>query len=459
MILKKVQQVLIKKGNAWEDDTFNRRRTGEMLTSLITSLDQPFVIAVNGGWGSGKTTFLKRMNEHLRCQSPRVHSIYIDAWSNDSHDDPLLALVLATNETLTAAGYVKTGELGRRMVGYALDLAAPAAMIAANAFSPGSGSPAGAAAKVGAEVIRRAADKARARRGLEESLKEARDLLLKRDSDRPIKGQVAIIIDELDRCRPDYAIRMLERVKHLFSLPGYVFIIATDNINLRGAVKTVYGSQTDGEQYLRKFFDFEMHLRQPNSFQFTKALVRQFGSLQDDWFESLKWRKIQNRSFIFDDPRSTEDQWIEAISEYQGCAERFSLSLRDQAQAFSLLNAMMVSLAGRAGFLPPTAAFLSCLRFGHERAFDMIKRDGIIALRSVVANQQEYGSPSGYLTTLCKLLERPEDRWMEALATMQRDSTSANDANRISQRLGVIDQWHELRRTLNDVVFMVEETT
>ncbi|HEO8482622.1 MAG: hypothetical protein IE930_13005 [Stenotrophomonas sp.] len=456
--LLRAPQVDIKRGSPWENDTFERKRAGEMLCNLILSLDQPFVIAVNGGWGSGKTVFLRRLSEHLKTQTPRSHSVYLDAWSTDWHDDPLLALVLAVNETLAAAGYVKSGELGRKLVGNATQLAAPTAMVAAHLLAPGTGPIASAVAKAGAEAIKLASDKARAKRGLEDSLRGARDLLLQRHSGRPISGQVVVIIDELDRCRPDYAIKMLERIKHLFHIPGYVFVIATDNVNLRGAVKTVYGHETDGEQYLRKFFDFEMHLRRPNPIQFTKSLIEQFDILPSNWIEGPKWKSLELRNFHLSDPLNSEEQWLEAISEYCRCSELFSLSLRDQAQAFSLLNAMMLTHKDRQAFLPPVAAFLSCLRFGHERAFDLIKNGGINSLRKVAADHERYGTPSEYLSTLCSLLERPENRWAEALNALQVDRSTSNFAERISERLGPPNEWPQLQIMLNDIIFMVNDT-
>lgn len=50
-----------------------------------------------------------------------------------------------------------------------------------------------------------------------------------------------IFIDELDRCRPSYAVEMLETIKHIFDISGVVFVVATDTEQLQHAVKVVYG--------------------------------------------------------------------------------------------------------------------------------------------------------------------------------------------------------------------------
>ena len=61
-----------------------------------------------------------------------------------------------------------------------------------------------------------------------------------------------IIIDELDRCRPDYAVKTLEILKHFFDIPGLVFVLAIDEKQLQNSVKTLFGTENfDG--YKRKF--------------------------------------------------------------------------------------------------------------------------------------------------------------------------------------------------------------
>ena len=63
-----------------------------------------------------------------------------------------------------------------------------------------------------------------------------------------------ILIDELDRCRPNYAIELLENIKHIFDIPGIVFIVATDSKQLSHSINAVYGSKFASEKYLKRFF-------------------------------------------------------------------------------------------------------------------------------------------------------------------------------------------------------------
>lgn len=73
-----------------------------------------------------------------------------------------------------------------------------------------------------------------------------------------------VFIDELDRCRPTYAIELLETVKHLFDIPGLVFVIATNTDQLQHSIKAVYGSEFDAQRYLYRFFNRSFTLKKPD---------------------------------------------------------------------------------------------------------------------------------------------------------------------------------------------------
>nr|WP_287236503.1 P-loop NTPase fold protein [Mesorhizobium sp.] len=70
-----------------------------------------------------------------------------------------------------------------------------------------------------------------------------------------MKSPLFVLIDELDRCRPSYALSVLERVKHLFEANGVVFIFATDTSQLQHTIRGAYGGDFDGRGYLSRFFD------------------------------------------------------------------------------------------------------------------------------------------------------------------------------------------------------------
>jgi hypothetical protein len=76
-----------------------------------------------------------------------------------------------------------------------------------------------------------------------------------------ISPPLFIVVDELDRCRPHYAIRLLEEIKHFFDLSGVVFIIAMHGDQLTKSLAAVYGQEFDTQDYLRRFFTRRYQLR------------------------------------------------------------------------------------------------------------------------------------------------------------------------------------------------------
>ncbi|MCF2906932.1 KAP family NTPase [Pseudoalteromonas sp. DL2-H2.2] len=98
---------------------------------------------------------------------------------------------------------------------------------------------------------------------LKQFLREYYDVINTFKGDRT---QIAIFVDELDRCRPNYAMELLETIKHFFELEGYLFVIATDTEQLSHSIKAVYGSEFDGREYLSRFFNPSAKLPEPDKF-------------------------------------------------------------------------------------------------------------------------------------------------------------------------------------------------
>ena len=76
----------------WRDDRLGRKDMAPTLTRLVQSQHgRPFVLSLDGAWGTGKTFFLKRWYEDLQDQE--FQAIYFNAWEDDFHQDPLVAIV------------------------------------------------------------------------------------------------------------------------------------------------------------------------------------------------------------------------------------------------------------------------------------------------------------------------------------------------------------------------------
>ena len=82
-----------------------------------------------------------------------------------------------------------------------------------------------------------------------------------------------VMIDELDRCRPSYAVELLEVAKHLFSVNNIVFVLAVNRAELIHSIRAVYGGGFDGDGYLRRFFDVDIRLPEPKRVAFIDMLL------------------------------------------------------------------------------------------------------------------------------------------------------------------------------------------
>jgi hypothetical protein len=130
---------------------------------------------------------------------------------------------------------------------------------------------------------------------------------------------IFVLIDELDRCRPLYAIRMLEAVKHLFDTDGVVFIVATDTEQLAESVRAVYGANFDSTKYLYRFFDRTYRFRNPDRAEFISYLFERFNVSRDNLAFPSELGPERLALRLFDD---------------------FNTSLRDMEQCFDLLHSV-----------------------------------------------------------------------------------------------------------------------
>jgi hypothetical protein len=89
--------------------------------------------------------------------------------------------------------------------------------------------------------------------------------------DKELWSPMYVFIDELDRCRPTFAIEVLEVIKHIFDIPKIIFVIATDTTQLQHSIKAVYGSGFDAEKYLMRFFNRSFSLPQPQLIDYLKT--------------------------------------------------------------------------------------------------------------------------------------------------------------------------------------------
>lgn len=248
-------------------DLLARRAAGQRLSELLERVEDPVVVAVDGPWGSGKSHFLKRwVGAHQLENRGSATTVYFDAFSNDYLDDPLIALTGAIAERFQAPD--QKNKL-KRFKQVAYKLARPLVRIAAATATAGAtelvGPVADALIEAGGKEAEAAADRFWHR---EDGRKAAMDqfraslvqLTASSEEDASEGKPLIVVVDELDRCRPDYALSVLEVVKHFFSVPRVHFVLGVNMRALEHMVRARYGAGVDAPDYLKRFISLSMTL-------------------------------------------------------------------------------------------------------------------------------------------------------------------------------------------------------
>lgn len=238
------------------NDVINRNRKLIELMKLVNVLDKNFIISIDGDWGCGKTFFIKQLiylsscddisyfsdidQEVIKSFSEKHFTIYYNAWENDDHDNPLESII-----------YYIINEFSEKKKDFHDDkklfnLAKTTIMnfIELSSF--------GILKKEDLIEMTSFEDLAKSMVTVEEkkdALNKLFDFLLQ------YANRLILIIDELDRCRPDYAVKVLETIKHFYNNPNITILVVTNNKELSHTISHNYGYNFDGYGYLNKIYD------------------------------------------------------------------------------------------------------------------------------------------------------------------------------------------------------------
>ena len=256
-------------------DLLGRKQPVEILTHLVGSIEGPCVIAVDAAWGTGKTTFLKMWAQHLRNNEFPV--VEFNAWETDFAGDPFVALSTELTEGLRSSKNKDLQDRLDRMMKLVKKVVRSSVPIAIRCATMGTlGLQASLEKEIGQYISslleNRLSEYKETRKALQEfrkSLQHVVNTLAESKQRRPL----VIIIDELDRCRPLYAVELLEAAKHLYSVDGIAFVLALNRSELAHSVKSLYGVEFDGIGYLSRFFDVEFRLPDPDRERFIERAL------------------------------------------------------------------------------------------------------------------------------------------------------------------------------------------
>ena len=220
------------------------------LQNFLQDVDTPYVIGLDGGYGTGKTHFSTRFAVQMH---KKIRTLYFSAWENDYKNDPLsifveqIALLVKQEQKVIKP---KTFQFIQNLLG------AWAKSTDINVSAQVGELSAGITTNVG------------------DFISNLKKLELPVDVLQKAKSQLAeyikllphdkliFIVDDLDRCRPDFAIKTLEAVKHFFDIEGLIVVMPINQNRLRICVDAFYQISSEARQklgnkedYLQKFFN------------------------------------------------------------------------------------------------------------------------------------------------------------------------------------------------------------
>jgi len=333
------------------NDKLNRSKHIIPLTTLLSNVgnEDSFVMTVSAPYGGGKTFFVKMWQNYLKEQNG--HTLYYNAWENDFSINPLASFISCFSELddvdpklkdkvkalITAAQKItltKIPEICVRLLGALckkyLDIEAQELYDTAKISAEFVDEAEKEVGKLSAKAKTMIANEKELRYAIADFKKKLKELITSFErTNKRISGKLVIFIDDLDRCRPDYAITFLEYIKHLFSIPNCNFVLSVDEDQLISTIEKVYGSK-NAEGFLSKIIDFDFNLPYPGS-------VREFIELA---IKKLNWESDN----IFSSPYQDIDMKEIFILMFEPLVKLLSLTMRGIEHVLQDLNIIYRSI-------------------------------------------------------------------------------------------------------------------
>lgn len=317
--------------NSLIENRIGRNKKLTNFIKLISSVEDNRIIALNGAWGSGKTFFIKQfellinvinnydengaiINEELKTnnllclqniseeqinelnkiiknnqtdlrkyfEGNQINCLYFNAWEYDNNSEPILSIIYKIiNDFPHLSAHIENLKF-KQMTGIidAVSLFLSKGIFKASDY---------VSSKKLIENIKTSEE-------IKIQINELFDKLLVENSNKMI-----IVIDELDRCRPMYAIRLLEEIKHYIKNENIIVVLATNMLQLSNTIKNIYGYNFNVDEYLDKIIDITFSLPPINTINYIKSLPLESNKDSSNWFTDViisyvNYRKLEMRS-------------------------------------------------------------------------------------------------------------------------------------------------------------------
>ena len=253
---------------------FGFDKYASILTRAILGTDPHFTIGIFGKWGSGKTTLIKKLESTLKSEYPtKVLPVLFDAWRYQREEHMLMPLLNTLSERLKQeeTHWHKLNDDFKRLstsLFAAITLKAPVVEFDGDK---------------GMERWKHAEEVKSDYFGWLSELQKALDDARSDDRDR----RIVIFIDDLDRCIPHKVVEVLESIKVMLDVYGFIFVLAFDEQLVEQAIEGYYGEnyRIDGREYIKKLVQVEFRLpplRTPDVTNYTQMLQQRIGPIDEE---------------------------------------------------------------------------------------------------------------------------------------------------------------------------------
>lgn len=252
-------------------DLLNRTGIIEQIMQLLNTISDNRLsrtFTLSGTWGTGKTFVLNRLMKQLLDyqDGEKFFVFHYNCWQYDYYEEPLIAIVAAMLDSVDQESHLFSQSL-REKAKEGMTFAKPILENIAKEFIKKK---IGiditdliSLFKEGAESLGKFYDSAADAHEYDKYYSFKKAIVSAQEGIRSLTQNrtVVVIVDEMDRCLPSYAIKVMERLHHLFAnLDNTAVILAVDKDQLDQTVQQIFGADTDTTKYLKKFINFEVQL-------------------------------------------------------------------------------------------------------------------------------------------------------------------------------------------------------
>lgn len=258
-----------------KENKYNRTQDIIDFIMALEQIEENTFISLDAKWGAGKTFYVRQIEQTLDYLTKKFKGldieknvqdafsnsllskieinytylpIYYDAWLYDNHVDPLMSIMLVITKKYKeyCGSKLNIGSFGDE-VAELLDFTS----VSIGGFQIGGNFRNIKETIQGKDIL----SVVKTEEEIREKVKEIFDSIIVENVQK-----LVIFIDELDRCRPNFAIEMLERIKHYFDDDRIIFIASINREQLIHSISKCYGINFDSTGYLDKFFDRNVYL-------------------------------------------------------------------------------------------------------------------------------------------------------------------------------------------------------